>query len=421
MIIQSLLDTDLYKLTMMQVVFEKYTNVDVKYEFKCRSGNVFNEIINPTAFIMDVEFAISELCNLRFTEEDLDYLRSIRFFKPNFIEYLRLFQLNRDYIHTNVVGDLGIVIAGPWISTILFEVPILAIISELSHLHRGHQNEETYDRSFKNADAKIDLIKEKLSNEELELLRITDLGTRRRFSYANQDVILTKMVEEKIVKATSNVFFARQLDISAAGTMAHEYVCAHQQLGRVEDCQVMAFQAWADVYRGDLGIALSDTVGFDAFLRDFDLYFAKLFDGCRHDSGDPYVWGDKLIRHYEGLNIDPKTKIAVFSDGLKFPDIIDLFFRFHHRIKCSFGPGTNLTNDTGHKALQIVMKMIECNGRPVAKIADTDGKGMCKDPRFERYIKEIFHVQMEYIRSGKRNTTQQILASKLPHGKSSTI
>lgn len=389
--IKSLLDTDLYKLTMKQVVFEKYTNVDVKYNFKCRSGNVFDGIINPTEFFLELQDSITELCELKFTKDDLDYLRSIRFFKPNFIEYLRLFQLNRDYIKLGSCGNLSISVNGPWISTIMFEVPILAIVSELYHKHCGHRDHKTYEQSMANILGKITYLDAHLSKEELELLRITDLGTRRRFSFDNQRMVLTTMKDFNMLSATSNIFFARELGIPAAGTMAHEYVCAHQQLGRVEDCQRMAFQAWADVYRGDLGIALSDTVGFDAFLRDFDLYFAKLFDGARHDSGNPYIWGDRLINHYKDLRIDPLTKIAVFSDGLNFETIYNLFVRFHRSIKTSFGIGTGLTNDTGHKALQIVMKMVECMGRPVAKVSDSPGKAMCLSPQFEDYVGSIFN------------------------------
>jgi nicotinate phosphoribosyltransferase len=397
---QSLLDTDLYKLTMMQVVFEKYTSVNVRYDFKCRSGNVFDGIKNPSLFFIELQEAINELCELRFTKEELDYLRSIRFFKPNFLEYLRLFQLNRDYIKLGSSGDLKITITGPWISTILFEVPILAMVSELYHKHCGQRKIEMYDQSIVNITKKIDYIKSNLSLEELAQLRIVDLGTRRRFTFDNQRIILCMMRDHKCLAATSNVYFAKDLGITAAGTMAHEYLCAHQQLGRVEDSQKNAFQAWAEVYRGDLGIALSDTVGFDAFLRDFDLYFAKLFDGARHDSGDPYIWCDKLIRHYEKLRIDPKTKIAVFSDGLDFEKMVSLFHRFHYRIKCSFGIGTNLTNDVGVKPLQIVMKMVECNGRPVVKISDSIGKGMCLDPKFEAYVKRIFYREKGYVANG---------------------
>ncbi len=391
--IKSLCDTDLYKLTMMQVVFEKYTSVNVRYDFKCRSGNILKNLnTNKSKFILDITKAIHDLCKLKFTDDELFYLSSIRFFKPNFIEFLRTFQLNEAYVRCNEKNDdLSIIVEGPWISTILFEVPVLAIVSELYHKY--------YDTTAialitgkKKFDKKIQYIYKHIHIDSI--LSINDLGTRRRFSYEWQKELLdlSSKYYRKYIKGTSNIHFAMMFGLTPVGTMAHEYICAHQQLGRVEDSQKTAFQAWANVYRGDLGIALSDTVGFNAFLNDFDLYFAKLFDGARHDSGDPYQWCKRLIRHYEELKIDPKTKIAVFSDGLTFPIIVDLFKKFNTSIKTSFGIGTNLTNDCGVNPLQIVMKMTECNGRPVAKISDSKGKGMCRDAGFEKYIKGIFKV-----------------------------
>jgi len=389
--IKSLCDTDLYKFTMMQVVFEKYTSAHVRYDFKCRSGNILENLgNNKFRFIVDVTKAIHELCELKFIKEELEYFEKIRFFKPNFIEFLRTFQLNENYIRINEENDdLSIIIEGPWISTILFEVPILAIVSETYHKYH-----DTVATALITGQEKF---KEKIQYLDNHIhrdsdLRINDLGTRRRFSYDHQLEILRNACHSRYIKGTSNVHFAMKLGLTPVGTMAHEYICAHQQLGRVEDSQKTAFQVWSDVYRGENGIALSDTVGSNAFFRDFDLYFAKLFDGARHDSGDPYWWCERLINHYNSLGIDPKSKIAVFSDGLTFPIIVDLFKVFNNQIKTSFGIGTNLTNDCGVDPLQIVMKMTECNGRPVAKISDSEGKGMCRDAGFERYIKGIFDV-----------------------------
>ena len=391
--ITSLCDTDLYKFTMMQVVFEKYTSVNVRYDFKCRNENIFKNLgDNKYKFMVDVSEAISDLGKLKITKEELKYLGDIRFFKPNFIEFLRTFQLNEDYIKVSVKNDdLSIIIKGPWISTILFEVPILAIVSEV--YHKYHDTTATaFITGKEKLEEKFDFVERNFYRESYP--RIVDLGTRRRFSYEwHKEIIRTsKENYDGILTGTSNVHFAMMYGLTPVGTMAHEYVCAHQQLGRVEDSQKAAFQAWADVYRGDLGIALSDTVGFAAFLRDFDLYFAKLFDGARHDSGDPYKWCEKLINHYEELGVDPKSKIAVFSDGLTFELINNIHNKFNTKIKTSFGIGTNLTNDVRAKPLQIVMKMTECNGRPVAKISDSKGKGMCRDKGFEFYIKSIFDV-----------------------------
>ena len=392
-IIRGLSDTDLYKLTMMQVIFEKYTNVKVRYDFKCRTGNVFDGLINPSAFLVQLNEELNEYCSLRFTKDELYYLSSIRFFKPNFIEYLRLYQPNREYVHIGSKKDLTITVVGPWISTIPFEVPQLAMVSELYHIHSGHNNIDRIAIGQENLMKKIGHLCVHIPSNLLPLLEINEGGTRRRYSYENQDAVIKTGVEYKILSGTSNIHFAQKYGIKAVGTMAHEYICAHQQLAKVEDSQKAAFQAWADVYRGDLGIALSDTVGFEAFLRDFDLYFAKLFDGCRHDSGDPFNWGDRLIAHYKQLRIDPNTKIAGFSDGLTFKVIVDLFLYFNGSIKPRFLIGTDYANDVGVRPLQIVMKMTECNGRPVAKVSDSSGKGMCLDPRFESYVKQVFSIK----------------------------
>jgi len=177
------------------------------------------------------------------------------------------------------------------------------------------------------------------------------------------------------------------------GTMAHEYLQACQALGpRLRDSQVYGFEKWAHEYRGDLGIALSDVYGMDAFLRDFDLFFCKLFDGARHDSGDPFEWGERLIAHYEANRVNPKTKTLVYSDSLDFPLAVKLFERFKGRAGLAFGIGTNLTNDLGYQPLQIVMKMVQCNGQPVAKLSDTPAKNMCEDENYLNYLRQVFQI-----------------------------
>ena len=178
---------------------------------------------------------------------------------------------------------------------------------------------------------------------------------------------------------TSNVHLAREFDLKPIGTMAHEWLMAHQQLGpRLIDSQIAALDCWVREYRGLLGIALTDCITMDAFLADFDLYFAKLFDGLRHDSGDPLEWAEKAIAHYEKLGIDPMSKTLVFSDGLDLAKSLRLYRALSGRIHVSFGVGTNLTCDIpGVEPMNIVLKMIACNGQPVAKISDTPGKTQC--------------------------------------------
>ncbi len=386
MIINSLLDTDFYKFTMMQAVLHQYPDAWVKYNFKCRNKDL---VLDEHSFDALKEEIYDNLCSLVFQKDELEYLSGIRFFKRDFIEYLRNFRYNKEYIVVvkGISDELNIIIEGPWVSTILFEVPVLAAVSEIYHRPITF---ETLEEGRKRLEAKIKLV----FDLDQCSFKFADFGTRRRFSYGWQNELISKVKVARSFIGTSNVFFAMKYGLQLIGTMAHEWVCAHQQLGycRVVDSQKAALEAWTREYRGELGMALSDTVGFKAFLNDFDLYFVKLFDGCRHDSGEPVSWCSGLIDHYRKNNIDPRTKNAVFSDGLDVDSAIYLYKRFNKDINTSFGIGTNLTNDLGVEPLQIVIKMVECNGQPVAKISDSPGKGMCESPEFESYIRNVFEI-----------------------------
>ena len=186
---------------------------------------------------------------------------------------------------------------------------------------------------------------------------------------------------------------ARRHGLVPIGTMAHEYLQVHQALDyRLRDFQKMALENWVKEYRGDLGIALTDVITMDSFLGDFDLYFAKLFDGIRHDSGDPIKWGEKAIAHYQNLRLDPATKILTFSDGLDLPRSFDLYRHFADRTKVGFGIGTDLTHDLGVEPLSLVMKLVQCNGTPVAKISDAPEKTLCDDETFLAYLRQVFSL-----------------------------
>jgi nicotinate phosphoribosyltransferase len=333
------------------------------------------------------------LCALRFSEDELAYFRSMRFIKSDFVDFLGLFKLNEKYITLTPLdnGEIDIRVRGPWLHTIMFEIPVLAIVSEV--YYRNTQPGLSLDEGRRRLDAKLRLIEA----PGLEGLRIADYGTRRRFSRDWQREVLQTMQQRLGTRGqltgTSNVLFAKELDMRPMGTMAHEYLQACQALGpRLRDSQVFGFEKWAQEYRGDLGIALSDVYGMNAFLRDFDMYFCKLFDGARHDSGDPFQWGERMIEHYQANRCDPRTKVIIFSDGLTIPRCIELFQRFDGRIQTAFGVGTNLTNDLGPEALQIVLKMIECNGQPVAKISDTPGKTMVEDEGYLSYLRQVFDL-----------------------------
>lgn len=385
MIIESLLDTDLYKFSMMQSVLHQYPSARVEYTFRCRNHEVFTE-----KMYNEILSEIDNLCSLHFSQSEIDYLKSIRYFKKDFIDFLSLMQLNRNHIQVFYEnGSIEIKIKGSWLLTILFEVPVLAIVNEV--YFRNQILSPDYSGAQKRLDDKI-----KIAHNEG--FKFSDFGTRRRFSREWQDTVINNLQMRRDIisfTGTSNVFFAKKYNLIPIGTMAHEYIMAHQQLGpRLIDSQKAALQSWVDEYRGDLGIALTDTIGINAFLKDFDLYFSKLYDGLRHDSGDPIEWGEKCIDHYKSLKINPLTKTLVFSDGLDFEKATMIYNQFKDRIDVAFGIGTNLTNDFPDvKPLNIVVKMTQCNERPVAKISDNPGKGMCENQSFIDYLKEVFNIE----------------------------
>ena len=397
MIITSLLDTDLYKFTMMQVVLHQFPGAEVEYRFKCRNK------ANLAPYVNEIRAEIRSLCNLRFQDAELAYLKAMRFIKADFIDFLGIFKLNEKYVSVTALqgddqaGEIEVSIKGPWLHTILFEIPVLAIINEV--YFRNTQKQPDLQQGRTRLATKIASLKA----EGLQALKIADYGTRRRFGKVWHEEVLRTLSKQLGTHpagqfaGTSNVLFAMKLGLTPLGTMAHEYLQACQSLGpRLRDSQVFAFESWAKEYRGDLGIALSDVYGMSAFLRDFDMFFCKLFDGARHDSGDPFQWGERMIAHYHHNRVDPKTKTLIFSDGLTVPRTIELYQQFKGRCQLAFGIGTNLTNDLGdppaHVPLQIVIKMIRCNGQPVAKLSDTPSKNMCDDERYLAYLRQVFEI-----------------------------
>jgi len=291
-------------------------------------------------------------------------------------------------------GRLVVHLRGPWLHVMLYEVPLLAIISEVRN--RTRYPEVTLAQAEARLEEKFAWLRGEASEEELAGFRLADFGTRRRFSYGVQAMVVERLKDDfpgRFV-GTSNVHLARLLDVKPMGTMAHEWIMAHQQLGpRLIDSQSAALDCWAREYRGALGVALTDCITMDAFLSDFDLYLTKLFDGLRHDSGDPLEWAEKAIAHYRRLGIDPMSRQLVFSDGLDFPRAMNLYRALVGRSNPSFGIGTQLTCDIpGVEPTNMVIKMISCNGQPVAKISDSPGKTMCRDEAFVAYLRHVFAV-----------------------------
>jgi nicotinate phosphoribosyltransferase len=385
--IVSLLDNDLYKFTMMQVVYHHFQLYDVQYKFICRD----NTIRFPYELVSNIKSKIDKYCSLTFTEDELKYLESIRFIKKDFVDFLRLYKPNRKYIKIihNENNFLDIEIKGSWLQTILFEVPILSIISE-------EYNKYYYNNDVPYYDDAITKLKHKLEIVYDNNLFFSDFGTRRRFSFNMQDDIIYNICDNYNIQqhnflGTSNVYFAKKYNIKLIGTMAHEFLMAGQ--GNINipiiNSQSYMLQKWVDEYRGDLGIALTDTLGLNKFLKDFDMYFAKLYDGVRHDSGDPILWGYAMLKHYDKLNIPTQNKTFVFSDGLNFEMASKIKKEFKDKIRVTFGIGTNLTNDCGGYPLPIVIKMVMCNNKPIAKLSDNPDKTTCVDNDYLEYLKRV--------------------------------
>ncbi|WP_374572385.1 nicotinate phosphoribosyltransferase [Acinetobacter sp.] len=394
-IIHSLLDTDLYKFTMLQVVLHKFPQTHSVYHFRCRN---LDETAYPLTDILDdLNEQLDHLCRLKFAEDELLYLRSLRFIKSDFVDYLELFQLKRRFIKAGIdrEGRLDIWVEGPMVQAMMFEIFVLAIVNEL--YFKRIRSDEVLAEGERRLKAKVGLIRQYKAeqNPDDPPFLVSDFGTRRRYSFAWQKHVIETLHEAvpEVFRGTSNVLIAKQLGIFPIGTMAHEFLQAFQALDvRLRDFQKAALETWVQEYRGDLGIALTDVVGMDAFLRDFDLYFAKLFDGLRHDSGDPYEWGDKAYAHYKKLKIDSRSKMLTFSDGLNLEKAWSLHNYFKDRFQVSFGIGTNLTNDMGQTPLNIVLKLVECNGQSVAKISDCPGKTMTDNDTFLAYLRQVFDI-----------------------------
>jgi nicotinate phosphoribosyltransferase len=392
-IIESLLDTDLYKLSMWQQMLHGHPANTAEYRFVCRNKPQF-----PLASLADeVSEQLEHLCTLSFTEEDLAYLSTRSYLKQDFIEYLRIFKFQRRFISVVAAGDdLVISAKGPQIHVMGFEIYVLAIVNEL-YFRRFDQTSALATARTRLAE-KIAFLKafgESEASRKLNPFEFFDFGVRRRFSREWHAEMVATLVTEvpQFFKGTSDMYLARKHGITPIGTMAHEYLQTFQTVGvQLKDFQKAALEAWVQEYRGDLGVALTDVVGMDAFLSDFDLYFAKLFDGLRHDSGNPVVWGEKALAHYAKLKIDAKTKRLVFSDGLDVQTATQLYSHFADRVQTGFGIGTNLSNDTGNTPLNIVMKLVTCNGQPTAKLSDSPGKTLCTDETFLAYLRQVFHI-----------------------------
>jgi len=380
-IIRSLLDTDLYKFTMGQVMFHKHTDLNGTYIFKCR-----NKDVKFTYEMLDeINEQIDHLCTLSFTDEELDYLNSIRFIKSDYVEFLRLYRPLKRYVKTSLKdnGELSIRITGPLFSAMQFEIYLLEIVNEV-YFRMKYDYQELWDSALIKASHKI----EKFLHGYYDF-NFAEFGCRRRLSREWQEYVLKQMIQTGHCVGTSNVYLAMKYNLTPVGTYAHEYVQMFQGIETIPVAysNYFAMQEWFDEYHGDLGTILTDTLTTDCCLLDLDEVQANQSSGGRNDSGDEIAWGEKMIAHYESLGIDPKNKLLLFSNSLTFDRAQEIYNHFKGRIKVSFGIGTFVTNDTCVAPLNIVIKLQYVNGRPVAKLSDDEGKSMCQDEEYLTYLR----------------------------------
>ncbi len=393
-IITSLLETDMYKFSMGQAIYHQFSAYKTTWSFKCRNTDVHF----TTEMVEEICAQIKAYCELRFTEEELQYLNDITWIKNSYVDFLRLWQPRfEDFeIKTNEQCGLSIEASGTWLNTSMYEIPVLAIVNEV------------YFRMNYEYPALLDSFKEKLEEKiqwleqgHLYISSFSEFGLRRRLSGEAQEIMVQRLADSRQSSSsfigTSNVYLAKKYGLKPIGTMAHEWIMCVGQGNHKHNpaySNWYALDAWVKEYGVLNGIALTDTITTDCFLEDFKLTYSTLFSGVRHDSGDPKEWGDKMIRHYEKFGIDPKTKTLLFSDSLDFKKSDELFRYFSGRAKVAFGIGTYLSNDTFAPALNIVMKVTKCNNQDVAKISDVSGKGMCKNPEYVDYLQRCIDWRM---------------------------
>ena len=397
-IITSLLETDMYKFSMGQAIYHQFSDYKTTWSFKCRN----KDVQFTSEMVEEIRAQIQAYCKLRFTEDELQYLDNIKWIKGSYVDFLRLWSPRYEDFTITTDGECGISIevAGTWLNTSMYEIPTLAIVNEV-YFRMQYDYEELLD-SFKE---RLDVKFENLKSGHWYAGTFSEFGLRRRLSAEAQSLVVEKFSHLNDTKhspsrfiGTSNVYLAKKFGLTPVGTMAHEWIMCTGQGNHKHNpaySNWYALDAWIKEYGVLNGIALTDTITTDCFLRDFQLTYATLFSGVRHDSGDPYEWGEKMINQYRKLGIDPKTKTLLFSDSLDFERADALWHHFHSDINVAFGIGTYLSNDTKVSPLNIVMKVTKCNGMDVAKISDTDGKGMCKNPEYVEYLQRCIDWRMK--------------------------
>ena len=415
-IIASLLETDAYKFNMGALIHKEFPTYMTKWDFKCRNSNVK---FTPE-MVQEIRDQIDCFCTLKFTQDELDYLRKEFTWLPEaYIQYLKHWQADRSFIKINegnvqAYNDCGLAIEayGPWYDVSFFEIPVLAIVNEVyfafkfgvgaKDIEFQKSTIEKFSHLHASVDANtVDYSEDYKKNHPYVIGTFSEFGLRRRYSGDMQDWLIKYIVNEKIpgFVGTSNVYLAKKYGVKAVGTQAHELF---QGIGQGDPRKNPAYtneyvmKYWTDFYGIKNGIVLSDIFQHDIFLMDFNEKYATLFSGVRHDSGDPIEWGEQMIAHYKKLGIDPITKTLLFSDSLDFEKATILKKHFTGKCKVAFGIGTYLAGIQDETPLNIVMKMTECNGMPVAKLSNNPSKSMCRDKNHIDYLMRALDWRRKY-------------------------
>ncbi|WP_234110756.1 nicotinate phosphoribosyltransferase [Chryseobacterium sp. R2A-55] len=386
--LNSILDNDFYKITMQNAVIKQFPNEKVKYQFINRGEHHF-----PDGFADELRRAVNAMAELKLTKAEKQFLKeTCPYLDMPYLDFLAGYHYDPAEVHISQSGNhLEVTVEGEWYRAILWEVPLLALISELhyemKHLERD-SNEVIIQRTMEKA-------------EQLNRLGVTfaEFGTRRRHSYHVHDIVVEALVKTKNSKfiGSSNMHFAMKYGVKPIGTHAHEWFMFHAAEYGFKMANALSLEHWVDVYRGDLGVALSDTYTTDVFFQQFDKKFAKLFDGVRHDSGDPIEFANKTIRHYQENGINPLFKYIIFSDALNLEKVEEITNACRDRIGISFGIGTNLTNDVGLQPMNIVMKLVAAKSAhgdwtPTVKLSDEKGK-YTGDPEMIELAKRFLRIK----------------------------
>ena len=386
-VLTSLLDNDFYKFTMQCGVVQLFPKTKARYTFINRGKHEF-----PEGFDKALRAAVDAMAELKLTKDEKAFLvKNCPYLSPLYLDFLEGYRYDPSEVHIAQEGsDLKVTVEGHWYRTILWEVPLLSIISELYY-------QLTNATAWTDAQVIANTREKELLYKELGVV-FAEFGTRRRHSYHVHDIVMRTLLEGygSTFIGSSNVHFAMKYKVKPIGTHAHEWFMFHAAEYSYKMANALSLEHWVDVYRGDLGVALSDTYTTDVFFKQFDKKFSKLFDGVRHDSGDPIVFAEKTIAHYKKMGIDPLSKYIIFSDGLNPKKVQAITEACKGKIGISFGIGTDLTNDVGLRPMNIVMKLTEVltsdhEWVKTVKLSD-EPKKHTGDPRMIELAKELLRI-----------------------------